>query len=70
MKPIDLIPDFATARSVARATGRCIAPPFGCGEPIGEFRDARSMREYEISFLCQECQDEVFGPGTEKGGVA
>jgi uncharacterized CHY-type Zn-finger protein len=32
-----------------------------CGEPIKEFRDDLSKREYEISGLCQECQDEVFG---------
>ena len=25
-----------------------------------EFRDALSAREYEISGLCQECQDKVF----------
>lgn len=28
---------------------------------IGDFRDPLSLREYEISGLCQECQDEVFG---------
>ncbi len=26
------------------------------------FRDKRSKREYSISGLCQDCQDEVFKP--------
>lgn len=36
--------------------------PF-CGHEINpaEFRDAESRKEYEISGLCQQCQDEVFG---------
>lgn len=35
--------------------------PF-CGHTISmtEFRDEVSRREYEISGLCQKCQDEVF----------
>lgn len=35
--------------------------PF-CGKKIfkGSFRDAISMREYGISGLCQNCQDEFF----------
>lgn len=39
--------------------GRC---PF-CGKPIDpdEFRDKESWIEYNISGLCQECQDEMFG---------
>jgi len=32
-----------------------------CGKPATEFRDTPSRREYTISGLCQECQDEVFG---------
>jgi len=39
--------------------GRC---PF-CGKKIDtmtEFRDELSMREHEVSGLCQKCQDEVF----------
>lgn len=37
--------------------------PF-CGKNINvenEFRDALSKREFEISGLCQKCQDEMFG---------
>jgi hypothetical protein len=32
-----------------------------CKQKIGEFRDSLSRKEYEISGLCQKCQDEVFG---------
>lgn len=38
--------------------GRCVA----CAEPIREkdFRDTLSIKEFQISGLCQTCQDEVF----------
>lgn len=32
-----------------------------CGKPVGVFRDELSQREFEISGLCQSCQDSVFG---------
>jgi len=31
-----------------------------CNKPILKFTDALSVKEYEISGLCQQCQDEVF----------
>lgn len=31
-----------------------------CGKQVGEFRDELSRREFKISGMCQECQDEVF----------
>jgi len=31
-----------------------------CGKDAGFFKDEVSLREYEISGLCQECQDKVF----------
>lgn len=37
-----------------------------CREPIGTFRNELSEREYGISGLCQKCQDEIFGDGTEE----
>jgi hypothetical protein len=37
--------------------GRC---PI-CSKPIGKFRNALSKREFEISGMCQKCQDSVFG---------
>lgn len=35
------------------------------------FRDALSEREYEISGLCQGCQDELFAEGADaaEGGI-
>lgn len=32
-----------------------------CRQPIGEFRNAISFKEYGLSGLCQKCQDGVFG---------
>jgi len=37
-----------------------------CDKPDLNFRDALSKKEYEISAMCQTCQDEVFGK-EEKG---
>ena len=31
-----------------------------CNKPIKEFRDPLSKKEYEISGMCQECQDKTF----------
>lgn len=31
-----------------------------CGEPAVEFEDELSKREYEISGMCQICQNKVF----------
>jgi hypothetical protein len=39
----------------------CISPPIGCGKPATIFRDRLSEKEYNISGLCQECQDKIFG---------
>lgn len=32
-----------------------------CHKSITKFSDALSVKEYNISGLCQECQDSVFG---------
>lgn len=40
----------------------CVPAPIGCGQPVGPFRDELSAREYQISGLCQKCQDSIFGP--------
>lgn len=42
-----------------RALGKC---PF-CGKPVdpNSFRDELSKREFQISGLCQKCQDDFFG---------
>jgi C4-type Zn-finger protein len=40
--------------------GKC---PF-CGEQVdtSTFKDPLSKKEFEISGLCQSCQDDTFGP--------
>ena len=35
-----------------------------------EFRDELSKREYQISGLCQACQDHMWGTGDEEGELA
>ena len=37
-----------------------------CSEPVGEFRDALSKKEYSISGICQVCQDSIFGEPEEE----
>ena len=34
-----------------------------CPYPNFRFRDELSRKEYEISALCMDCQDEMFGKG-------
>jgi len=41
-------------QSEAETMGVC---PF-CRETVGEFRDALCRREYEITGMCQACQDQ------------
>ena len=36
-----------------------------CQQDIGPFRNTLSHKEYQISGLCQKCQDSVFGGGDE-----
>ena len=37
-----------------------------CGKTFNiEFRDELSFKEYVISGMCQECQDDVFGTGDD-----
>lgn len=42
-----------------------------CGNPINinDFRDAKSHREYEISGMCQVCQDVAFADKDPDQGV-
>ena len=47
---------YGRAVSDVLATGDCVA----CGYPATDFEDVISKREYEISGLCQICQDEYF----------
>lgn len=47
--------------AAAAAGQRCAVPPMGCGQPIPSlatgFRDRASRAEYDITHLCQSCQD-------------
>ncbi len=52
---------FGRSRSLAEAGAQCIC----CGKPATEFRDELSRREYQISRLCQVCQDKVFAEPEE-----
>jgi hypothetical protein len=33
-----------------------------CNRPAKDFRNASAELEYQISALCQKCQDEIFSP--------
>ena len=48
---------FGRSRSLAIAGQGCV----DCGGPAIEFRNEVSRKEYNISGLCQKCQDELFG---------
>jgi hypothetical protein len=52
-----------SGRTTALRNESCVDAPMGCGaQDVGEgFRDLLSAKEYTISGLCQDCQDEVFG---------
>lgn len=59
-RPIDII--LPEAKRAERITLRlCALPPLGCGGTATDFRDPLSRKEYNISGLCQDCQDAVFG---------
>lgn len=64
MRPVDQVfPKAKRQESIENA--QCVQPPYGCAKEIwsmdDEFRDALSVKEFFISGLCQECQDDVFG---------
>ena len=52
---------FGFDRRESIKAGICVPKSIGCGGPATVFRDARSTREYAISGLCQQCQDNIFG---------
>ena len=58
-----------SGRTTAITSNFCVNKPFGCGEPIGTFRDTLSEKEYCISGLCQACQDKIFGDAEDAEGV-
>lgn len=60
-------------RRAAIENNRCVPAPIGCGQPVKfpkGFCDDNSLREYQISGLCQRCQDKVFGRGKDQRRAA
>ena len=54
----EIMRELGFGREVDRvAKGLCPT----CGEKVGSFKDGLSQKEYEISGMCQQCQDETFG---------
>ena len=47
---------LATSRSLARKSNTCVS----CGGEATAFRGELDRREYNISLLCQRCQDRCF----------
>lgn len=64
LRPVDQI--FPEAhRAVAIATGACVSPPFGCGQKVQGFVDTASAKEYQITGMCQGCQDRFYAQMAE-----
>ncbi len=57
MRIVDLFETMFKARKIAFANKTCVA----CAKPALFFRDHLSLREWKISAMCQECQDDFFG---------
>jgi hypothetical protein len=53
---------FGKTASEAIDTNVCVS----CGEDVVDFDDPLSQREYQISGLCQKCQNSVFDPSIEE----
>ena len=53
---VDLFENMRKARKIAFENKTCVA----CAKPALFFRDHLSVREWKISAMCQECQDDFF----------
>jgi len=60
-KLLDLFstPTYEESFAAAKASTTCIM----CGKPARVFRDTCARLEYDLSALCQSCQDEYFKEG-------
>lgn len=64
--------DHRADLDAARQEHRCVGPPVGCGQVLTpsiatHFRDQASRNEYDVSGMCQSCQDITFpGPTPEE----
>jgi hypothetical protein len=70
MKPSEKTPEmedtltrlFGFDRRHSISRNYCVPRPIGCGNLITkEFPDELSKREYQISGLCPDCQEKIFG---------
>ena len=52
---------YGRYRSLSLAGNGCVK----CGGPAYDFKDELSRKEYQISCLCQKCQDNAFEPIVE-----
>lgn len=55
---------FGRSQSESEKKGALMAICVFCGKPVDpkkDFRNAISLKEFEISGICQACQDGVFG---------
>ena len=55
---------FGRSQSESEKKGALMAVCVFCGKPVDpkkDFRNAISRKEFEISGICQACQDGVFG---------
>lgn len=57
-KALDNMSENSFGRRVSQSIYEDIC--VSCGKPAVEFKNALSCKEYRISGLCQNCQDEVF----------
>ena len=48
---------LSQGRQQASTTNTCVI----CSKEATDFRDAASRKEYQISRMCQICQDNIFG---------
>lgn len=56
-KFIDNFTELSFGRKMSECTDTCVI----CGNDKGEFKDKLSEREWEITKMCQTCQDFTFG---------
>lgn len=56
---------IAARNDIANAAATSTCCNCKCEVRLKEFRDELSLKEYSISRLCQECQDEVFADDDE-----
>ena len=61
-EPITAFLEELAGRTTSITNNTCVPAPVGCGKNVhfDNFKDYVSLKEYQISGLCQECQDSIF----------